>query len=155
SLDEVLCDPDLASQFDAIARSLAPGYSPLEYRWAALKLRKEAKLARSRAEVLVKGLLSKPLAVEGRFWKTIPDSPGVYLVCGDQQASPLYVGEALNLQQRLRGKFAPQPRKVWADFAPRLAVQFFRAEANPADLMGYQSLLVREHRPPLNVANLF
>ena len=39
-------------RFDGIASRLAPGYRPLDYRWAALKLRKEAKYARSRAAVL-------------------------------------------------------------------------------------------------------
>jgi site-specific DNA-methyltransferase (adenine-specific) len=154
SLDEVLCDPDLAAQFDGIAASFAPGFTPLEYRWAALKLRKEAKLARSRAQVLVQGLLSQPLPVEERFWKTIPDSPGVYLVCGQTQQSPLYVGQALNLKQRLRGKFAAQPRKAWSAWSAQLAIRFFRAEASPADLIGYQSLLVAEHKPPLNFAHL-
>jgi hypothetical protein len=39
SLDHILCDPDLADQFDNIAASICPGYTPLEYRWAALSLR--------------------------------------------------------------------------------------------------------------------
>ncbi len=33
SLDEILCDPRMATAFDQIAQSLAPGYTPLEYRW--------------------------------------------------------------------------------------------------------------------------
>ena len=44
SLDHILCDPDLADQFDNIAASICPGYTPLEYRWAALSLRKKHKL---------------------------------------------------------------------------------------------------------------
>ena len=48
SLDTILCDPALAGQFDEIARRWAPGFSPLEYRWAALKLRKSAKVVRAR-----------------------------------------------------------------------------------------------------------
>lgn len=35
SLDEILCDPALAGKFDAAAAALAPGYAPLDYRWAA------------------------------------------------------------------------------------------------------------------------
>ena len=40
-LDQVICDPDLAQEFDNHAARLAPGYTPLEYRWAALGLRKK------------------------------------------------------------------------------------------------------------------
>ena len=36
ALDEILCDPDLASEFDRVARRIAPGRSSFEYRWAAL-----------------------------------------------------------------------------------------------------------------------
>ena len=50
SLDAILCDPDQAAQFDQLARQFAPGFTSLQYRWAALKLRKEAKFARARAD---------------------------------------------------------------------------------------------------------
>src|SRR5439155_19412900 len=46
SLDHVLCDPLAATRFDDFARSLAPGFSSLQYRWAALRLRKDARLWR-------------------------------------------------------------------------------------------------------------
>ncbi len=52
SLDEILCDPELASTFDARAASLAAGHAPLEYRWAALEFRRAAELARGRAAIL-------------------------------------------------------------------------------------------------------
>ena len=41
TLDEILCDPTLAARFDDIAASFAPGYTPFEYRWAALAIRRE------------------------------------------------------------------------------------------------------------------
>ena len=62
SLDEILCDPALAREFDARAGAFAPGFRPLEYRWAALKLRKQAYFARSRGSRLVApARLSSPL----------------------------------------------------------------------------------------------
>jgi hypothetical protein len=42
TLDKILCDPVLAQSFDEIAARLAPGFSPLDYRWAALGVRKAA-----------------------------------------------------------------------------------------------------------------
>ncbi|HEV3024160.1 MAG TPA: DNA methyltransferase, partial [Pirellulales bacterium] len=41
SLDHILCDPIAASRFDDRARSMAPGFRSLHYRWAALRLRKD------------------------------------------------------------------------------------------------------------------
>lgn len=46
TVDHILCDPRLARDFDELARVIAPGYSSLDYRWAALAIRK----ARSRSE---------------------------------------------------------------------------------------------------------
>jgi site-specific DNA-methyltransferase (adenine-specific) len=40
SLDDLICDPDIAAEFDKLASELAPGFTSLEYRWAALALRK-------------------------------------------------------------------------------------------------------------------
>ena len=43
SLDSLLCDPALAEEFDRLAADIAPGFSSLQYRWAALNLRKAKK----------------------------------------------------------------------------------------------------------------
>lgn len=40
SLDDILCDPKLGKQFFEIATSLAPGFNAVDYRWAALSIRK-------------------------------------------------------------------------------------------------------------------
>ncbi len=50
SLDYILADPVMATRFDAWAAAAAPGGTPLVYRWGALKLRKDAYVARSRAQ---------------------------------------------------------------------------------------------------------
>ena len=43
SLDEILCDPDKAAYFDRTAKRFAPGFEPVQYRWAALRLRKASR----------------------------------------------------------------------------------------------------------------
>lgn len=73
SLDHILCDPPAAARFDDLARSLAPGFRPLDYRWAALRLRKDARLWRQAAEV-ADGLL------EGKPWRIpLTESPATLL----------------------------------------------------------------------------
>ena len=44
TLDLIICDPQYAERFDEIARTIVPGGKPLEYRWAALNLRKQKRL---------------------------------------------------------------------------------------------------------------
>lgn len=41
SIDDIICDPAVALQFDAIAAKLSPGHTSLEYRWAILSIRKK------------------------------------------------------------------------------------------------------------------
>jgi site-specific DNA-methyltransferase (adenine-specific) len=100
SLDQVICDPLLAEQFDQIAQTIAPGGTPLDYRWAALGLRKQQRL---RPEMLAR--VARPvevvqLAVDGVALHALPKAPGLYLFYSNQ--ATLYVGESDNLQNRIR-----------------------------------------------------
>ena len=107
SLDEILCDPQVASEFDQCAQNFAPRrYSPLQYRWAALKLRKEAKFAHSRGYALKSARLNAPIAIDNKKLKDVPNSAGVYLIVGCDHKDNLYVGETLNLRERLQYPFA-------------------------------------------------
>lgn len=40
SLDDILCEPTLGRKFLEIAASISPGHQPVDYRWAALTIRK-------------------------------------------------------------------------------------------------------------------
>ena len=39
TLDHVICEPARVREFDELAARIAPGYTPLQYRWAALRVR--------------------------------------------------------------------------------------------------------------------
>ncbi len=45
TLDDILCSPTVIAEFDTICESIASGFSPLRYRWAALSLRKSRSIA--------------------------------------------------------------------------------------------------------------
>lgn len=98
SVDEVLCDPQAAGRFDGLAASFAPGHSPFEYRWAAIKLRKDAKLARTRAALLTAGRFTRATPIAGVDWTSIPESAGIYVVGRSDESAALYVGESFNLR---------------------------------------------------------
>jgi len=99
TLDQVICDPVRAAEFDAIAARIAPGYSSLEYRWAALRLRKKGSL---KPEILAH--VCKPESVIHASAReldlaVIPVRSGLYLFFDSQET--LYVGETSNLRNRL------------------------------------------------------
>jgi site-specific DNA-methyltransferase (adenine-specific) len=100
TLDDLICDPDLAGEFDELASRLAPGYSSIEYRWAALNLRKSKQLEPEILSRVVGSQIVRNFRVANLDLSVIPRSSGLYLLyCG---ASVLYVGEAENLNSRLR-----------------------------------------------------
>ncbi len=43
SLDEILCDPQKSDYFDKTARRFASGFETVDYRWAALRMRKASR----------------------------------------------------------------------------------------------------------------
>jgi predicted GIY-YIG superfamily endonuclease len=101
SIDEIICDPELVQEFDAIATSLAPGFTPLQYRWAALNLRKAKKLRPellsrvAPAEEITLGLLTNLDVI------AISSRQGLYVFYDPVSKQTLYVGEATNLRKRL------------------------------------------------------
>ncbi len=98
SLDRIICDPDLAAEFDEYAASLAPGFSPLEYRWVALGLRKAGR--RGSAEKIVEELpdLETLGRVKSVSLKKVPDECGIYLFSSDKHR--VFMGQTDNLRHR-------------------------------------------------------
>jgi site-specific DNA-methyltransferase (adenine-specific) len=98
SLDHILCDPKLSSRFEAHAREIVPGYESLDYRWAALCLRKSQnrtlwrdRIAFPRFEVLGRCeaiTTSRIPAVQGYFWI-------------NSDSSDLYIGHAEDLRKQI------------------------------------------------------
>ena len=156
SLDEILCDPELAAKFDGIARRFAPGYKPLHYRWAALKLRKEAKYARSRATILTPpDRFGKMLPIDELATRSLPDGPGLYVLSEDQNRNRnLYVGETMNL----RGRLALDQRRVdaWLECSPSRSIflQILAMDWSTAGNLAWQSCLIRQFDPRYNCFEL-
>jgi site-specific DNA-methyltransferase (adenine-specific) len=146
SLDEILCDPALAAEFDQVAARFAPGFKSLEYRWAALKLRKMARAARTRAKLLKPGRFQPPMSAFAAACDRAPESAGVYLVSTSDEK--IYVGESLNLRNRFARQFGSEQKSAWPK--GEVEVRLFTAEANFADLIAYQSIFVGRYKPRLN-----
>lgn len=161
SLDELFCDPRIAQQFDSIASSFAPGYQALDYRWAALKLRKEGSNARRRAALRSpkqfgisnlnkKHVKNQPgIPLDQLDLNSIAASPGAYLVraVGDQA---IYAGETDDLLNRFSRMFDPAgARKLWLQFGP-VEIYFQNLETIADFRLARQSLLLKWHQPQWN-----
>ncbi len=160
SLDEILCDDRIAAQFDAIAAQFAPGYTPFEYRWGAMKLRKEGMNARTRAENFRKELkvrkLSDAVSLRELDYDQIPDGPGVYGIAVDgQRPKFLYAGEAPQLRNRIRQHFeTDQLRSLWQSGQEGASV-FFSAVPTIDDYrLARQSILLKWYAPAWNIVDL-
>ncbi|MDI6448638.1 DNA-methyltransferase [Anaerobaca lacustris] len=156
SLDEILCDPALAAEFDKLARQFAPGHKPLEYRWAALKLRKEAKDARSRAIVLkLPHRFGVTVSIEELTARSLPEEAGLYVLSEDSKRSRnLYVGETLNLRSRLT--LNRRHVNAWRELSPSpsIFVQMLAMDCTTAGKLAWQSCLVKKYKPRLNCFEL-
>jgi len=100
TLDEIICDPDRAAEFDQIAAQLVPGHTSLQYRWGALSLRKNRRL---RPEPI--GRAIQPISVvqeraDQIDLGNVPTTQGLYIFFAGSEC--LYVGEAQNLRSRLK-----------------------------------------------------
>ena len=163
SLDDIFCDPRIASQFDQLAESFAPGFQPLDYRWAALKLRKAAKVARKRASQLTpkefginkleveKLKAGKGYRIDNLDFDAIPTKPGAYVI-RDGDGEALYAGETINLASRIATKFLnKETRELWLRRSADLEL-FLSAVSTiePEQQLARQCLLLKWHQPEWN-----
>ncbi len=156
SLDDIICDPKLASEFDRIAADIAPGHSPLEYRWAALRLRKSARL---RPEILAR--IAPPtrvmsFRVDEIEAGNLPTDQGLYLFYASTEL--LYVGEAANLRTRLKKHLDHSDNKglarwIWGSGTCelRVEIQVLDEKTPPKARKALELELIRSRKPLFNV----
>ena len=105
SIDEILCNLEYAEHFDRLAARYTPGFDAADYRWAALDFRKSrhalAEEAKNYDYVFASRDFSNPKKLSTRAAAKHAGEAGVYLLTGLRRA-PLYIGETLDLEQRLQ-----------------------------------------------------
>ena len=153
-LDHVLCDPGLAKQFDEYARSMiSEPLTSLKIRWFALRLRKLASKCRSDARRL-EDYVELPHSYTGPFdlkWANLPAKPGLYWLRGADYR--LYVGETLNLRERLEIQFSPNAFDFWGVDKQRLELGYRCVDS--ADIVApNQSIWIGKWKPIGNLATL-
>jgi site-specific DNA-methyltransferase (adenine-specific) len=164
SLDEIFCNDRIALEFDKIASDFAPGFTPLQYRWGALKLRKEGMNARQRAKnfrnELKMGKFEPAIALDKLDLAKIPEGPGVYgvSISATSASRPkfLYAGEASQLRERLKIHFeTDDQRKLWRiDRHHAVEVQFRSVPTIDDHRLARQSILLERYKPAWNMLTL-
>jgi site-specific DNA-methyltransferase (adenine-specific) len=157
SLDQILCDPLRAAEFDAMAATLAPGYTAFQYRWAALSLRKRKALRPELLGKVVRAETVMTLRVEDVKPEELPVRSGLYLFIGP--SGVLYVGECQSLRKRLGKHLDHSDNKglahwLWEHGTTDLHVEYHVLPKNVSSRVrkALEAELIRSRKPLFNVA---
>jgi DNA modification methylase len=153
TLDDLLCDPAAAAEFDKLALKYGGAKKGFEYRWTALKLRKEAKQLRLRAQELkrVEPAFGTPMRLTGKNWsRAVPNAPGLYLLL-NADGDRIYIGASISLRTRIMKQAATTRLRLY-DPAGDLRVAIWPIDRPYADLLALQQRLIQVSHPELNVS---
>jgi site-specific DNA-methyltransferase (adenine-specific) len=156
SLDDLLCDPAMANEFDTRVRCVGkPDMASLHIRWTALKIRKRARDAREKCKALESPIAAPRtahLACDLNI-QEVPSAPGLYWLQSADRTRRLYVGKTQNLQQRFRLQIQDSTFDFWGTPANELEIRFIQAEPEVA-LAGHQSHWISKWQPLGNYSKL-
>lgn len=151
SLDEILCDPEKAAYFGRMAKRFAPGFEPVNYRWAALRLRKASRDLVDEVKQY-HFVFAKRDFTRFQTWNRFKTSrfdgqPGIYLLRGGDK-EPLYVGHTRDLGRRLAQHLeCPSIAEAVAHVSILVGDELPGEEYRAA----FKEDLVRRHQPLWNV----
>jgi site-specific DNA-methyltransferase (adenine-specific) len=126
SLDDIICDPERARELDVMASRISPGFSSVEYRWAALNLRKASRLKPEILGRVVQAQAVQTFQLSDLDVSLILPRPGLYIFYSCECV--LYVGEAENLNNRIRKHLEHSDNKglarwMWEEGKAKLSLE--------------------------------
>ena len=162
SIDAILTDPQRRREFDQLAQNIDARIDAYQVRKCAFRLRKAREL---RPELItriadwnreVKEFSAAEVAADPT---RIPELPGVYLF--RDRSGFLYIGEAINLRERLKTHLDNSDRKSLANYlrdqgidSISIEIHAFPADSRMKDLTvrrAYESELIRSRQPRFNL----
>ncbi|HMO13325.1 MAG TPA: site-specific DNA-methyltransferase [Pirellulaceae bacterium] len=158
NLDEIFCDPLKAAQFDEFARFSTVDYSALEYRWAALKLRKQITVARKR----MVGLTVHQFAdsdwhpIHALNVSSLATTQALYAIRHGNQV--LYAGETSDLSTRLGLQLTATAQQSWPlteQHPGELSIAIHELPTISDARLARQCLLIDCYQPAWNFIALF
>lgn len=154
SLDQVICDPDFAQEFDEYARRLSPGFTPLEYRWAALGLRKAGRLPTRKDRYARLPDLQPYGYVRSLRLPSVPEASGLYLFSATHES--VFMSQTENLRRRLERHMDVSSGRGLPDWLWPLDRQPLQIRLAPLPdtlrsvRQGIELLFIRKFRPIFN-----
>jgi len=154
SLDQIICDPELVEEFDTYAARLAPHFSPLQYRWAALGLRKAGRLGKKVDQIGEIPELEPFGRVSHLELEKIPEVCGLYLFSSRDRS--VFASQTDNLHHRLEQhiKVSSSGLPSWLWNVRREPLQLGVAPLpgiNRSIRQAMELMLVRQWKPVLNL----
>lgn len=154
SIDDILCDPGLASRFDAIAGKLAPDHSSFEYRWAILSIWKAGRHANWDPDYRMPEFTGRFRLVADPL-ESLPDDRGLYLLYEGGKQRPLYARSTEHLRHAVEVQRSPRLvsailDKFWKPDPASFVVSYAILPAS-LPLKPFEKKLVEEKRPVFNV----
>ena len=153
TVDRIICHPTVVEEFEQVARSITPGYSSFEYRWAGLGCRKVGQKA---AQGLVDRLRwSDPLSFAAVG--DLPDAKGVYALRDRQhEADCIFVCGTENIREGIAAQTNLGSQNLfgdglWRPDPQQLVWTYAKTLATAADRHGIVNKLVSQWSPILNV----
>lgn len=162
STDAIMADPERREEFDGIALAVDSSIDPYQVRKCALRLRKARQL---RPELITRiadwnrEVLEFSAEEVQSDLERIPERPGIYLF--RDRSGYLYIGEALNLRDRLKTHLDDSDRKSLAHYLEQqgaasisIEIHSFPADSRMSELRvrrAYESELIRSRKPRFNV----
>lgn len=150
TLDDILCSPDFAAEFDRLAKQFGPldgDVSSLDYRRAAISIRKRSNAARNTAAEKFSQWMRRSkkvprVALDGDLEAL--DRPGVFVLCADTVG--IYVGESENMRARIEQSLE---NPNWNGLEPDSVVYVENSDSHTTKY-ALKSALARRESPLLN-----
>lgn len=158
SLDRIICDPELAEEFDGYASKLAPGFSPLQYRWGALRIRKAGRLGSKADNVYEVPQLEALGKVASLRLGKVSEIGGLYLFSSENER--VFLGQTDNLHHRIEKHMEVSasrglPNWLWNTKKQPLDISVAELPSLTRSIrQRIEVLLVKKWKPLLNIARV-
>ena len=150
TLDDILCSPEFAAEFDRLAGEFGPTdtiVTPLEYRRAALSIRKRSHDARDTAAKKFRQWMRRKkklprVGIDDSF--DLLEKPGVFVLCAGDVG--FYAGESENIRVRIE---QAKSNQNWRGLEPD-SIAFVENDESLATRYALKSALAQRESPLLN-----
>lgn len=157
-LDRIMAEPTIVAEFDRVAKQITAGYSELQYRWAALGLRKRRQLKPEQIGNLAPSIKVDQYLLDGVDLGQIPDQQGLYVLLSRRDQQVLYIGESERLRRRLskhldHSDIKSFARYIWEKGVEELVVEIHLLPPNTTSKVrrALETELIHSRRAVFNI----